>query len=220
MFTDNFQEDTEFLESQIVLTLENESTVHRRATEHVNANNYEPFRTMLFNTSPLDRVMNSARLSSSKDLKDSEVLRFIPWAKSRVAVMLWRRMRCSAGFDPDLSPGTGFALYKEGLALLDGTDPRITEAYSQPLVSQPQVSQPEKEITMAANNTTPFETINFVYGADVGCMNEEQLIAGIKRAEGEIAQLGTVKAASKKLAAKKEELEAAIAKMVEVLDAK
>lgn len=37
---------------------------------------------------------------------------------------------------------------------------------------------------------------------------------------GEIAQLGTVKAASKKLATKKADLEVAIAKMVEVLDAK
>lgn len=217
MFTNNFQEDTEFLGSQIVLTLENESTVHRRATEHISANDYESFRMMLFNTSPLDRVMNSARLGSSKDLKDSEVLRYIPWAKSRVIVMLWQRMRCNAGFDPDSPPDAGRAFYKEGLALIHGTDARIADAYSQPLVSQP---QPKKEITMAANNNTPFETIHFVYGADVGCMNEEQLIAGIKRAEGEIAQLGTVKAASKKLAAKKEELEAAIAKMVEVLDAK
>lgn len=217
MFTDNFQEDAEFLESQIVLTLENESTIHRQATEHINANNFELFRIMLFNTTPLERMMNSAKVSSSKNLKNSEILRFIPWAKSRVAIMLWQRMRCNAGFDPDLSPGTGFALYKESLALIHGTDARIADAYSQPLVSQP---QPEKEITMAANNNTPFETIHFVYGADVGCMNEEQLIAGIKRAEGEIAQLGTVKAASKKLAAKKEELEAAIAKMVEILDAK
>lgn len=223
MFTDNFQEDREFLETQIVLTLENEGYLHKQVSGFISAGNFNAFRTLLFNTSMLDRVMSEADLTSATNLKSSTDLRYIPWAKSQVSVLLWQRMRVNAGLDPDSLPSLGAGTYKESLALLSGEDKRVSCMYSsvpfkvfQPEVSQP---EPEKEIIMA-NTNTPFETINFTYGVDISTMTEDQLIANIKRAEGEIAQLGTVKAASKKLATKKADLEVAIAKMVEVLDAK
>lgn len=92
---------------------------------------------------------------------------------------------------------------------------------SKNISSVPTPSQPEttKEPIMA-NASTPFEVITFVYGSDVKSMSEEQLIDSIKRAEADIAKLNVVKTASKKLEAKKAELQAAIDKMVEALDAK
>lgn len=69
-------------------------------------------------------------------------------------------------------------------------------------------------------NTTAFSTVHFIFGQDVKLLNEAQLIEAIKKVEGEIANLKTVKTASKKIEAKIVELEAMLASIVAVLDAK
>ena len=71
------------------------------------------------------------------------------------------------------------------------------------------------------NQTTPaFETRHFVYGLDVANMSAGQLIDAIKRIEAEIADLKGVKAKSEHIKKRIAELEAMMAKVVEVLDTK
>lgn len=69
-------------------------------------------------------------------------------------------------------------------------------------------------------NTIPFATRHEIFGQDTRHMSEGQLIEAIKKIEGEIANLGQVKTASKKIEAKKAELTAMLASVVEILDAK
>lgn len=70
------------------------------------------------------------------------------------------------------------------------------------------------------NSAPAFVTKSYVFGVDVDTMSEGQLIDSIKKIEAEIADLNTVKTKSKKVASKIEELEAMLAKVVEVLDGK
>ena len=72
----------------------------------------------------------------------------------------------------------------------------------------------------AMNSAPAFVTKSYVFGVDVDTMSEGQLIDSIKKIEAEIADLNTVKTKSKKVASKIEELEAMLAKVVEVLDGK
>lgn len=70
------------------------------------------------------------------------------------------------------------------------------------------------------NAAVAFDTRHYVFGQDVSNMTEDQLVGAIKRIEAEIADLKSVKTKSAKLAAKVKDLEAMLAKVVEVLDAK
>jgi len=67
---------------------------------------------------------------------------------------------------------------------------------------------------------TTVETKHFVNNIDVTNMSEQDLIDAIKMAEKEVKSLQEVKVESKKVKAKVEEINAAIAKMVEHLDNK
>jgi hypothetical protein len=73
----------------------------------------------------------------------------------------------------------------------------------------------QKENTMKA-----IETITYVYGNNVTEMTDQQLIAAIKKAEGERDALNAVKTVSKKVKALQAEWDAAISDMVEILDAR
>jgi len=86
-----------------------------------------------------------------------------------------------------------------------------TESTPQTCKTQP----PSKEDTMKA-----FETIDYVYGNNVKEMTDQQLIAALKKAEGERDALGTVKTPSKKIKALQADWDKAIAKIVEALDAR
>lgn len=63
-----------------------------------------------------------------------------------------------------------------------------------------------------------FETVHYVYGTDVAKMTDDQLVDAIKQVEAEIAEVGVVKTKSKKIDAKKAELNDMLAKIVETLD--
>ena len=76
------------------------------------------------------------------------------------------------------------------------------------------IATPSKEDIMKA-----FETISYVYGNNITTLTQEQLIAYIKKAEGEKTALDGVKTPSKKIKAMQADLDTAIAKMVEALDA-
>ena len=76
------------------------------------------------------------------------------------------------------------------------------------------IATPSEETSMKA-----FETISYVYGNNITTLTQEQLIGYIKKAEGEKTALDGVKTPSKKIKAMQADLDAAIAKMVEALDA-
>lgn len=79
----------------------------------------------------------------------------------------------------------------------------------------------EKEtMTITANPTVAIETKTIIFGQDAATMSEQQLIDAIKRVEGDIAKLKEVKTKSKKIAANITELEANLAAIVAVLDAR
>lgn len=69
-------------------------------------------------------------------------------------------------------------------------------------------------------NQTAFSTKHFVYGQDVSDMTEEQLIEAIKKIEGEIDNLKTVKTKSKKITDKIAALEVMLGSVVLALDSK
>lgn len=75
-------------------------------------------------------------------------------------------------------------------------------------------------LSSSSVNTIPFATRHEIFGQDTRHMSEGQLIEAIKKIEGEIANLGLVKTASKKIEAKKAELTTMLASVVEILDAK
>lgn len=78
-----------------------------------------------------------------------------------------------------------------------------------------------KEITMPAQDqSVPFKTEHFVYGANVAAMSEQDLIGAIKQVEKEITALGDIKTPSKKIAANVTRLNEALALIVGALDAR
>jgi hypothetical protein len=87
---------------------------------------------------------------------------------------------------------------------------------------EPKPSNDAESITKEQEimNTTAFATKHFIFGQDTTTMTEDQLIEAIKKIEAEIANLKLVKTASKKIGARVEELNAMLANVVAVLDAK
>lgn len=77
----------------------------------------------------------------------------------------------------------------------------------------------ESKETEMTTNTKPFETINYVYGNDVSKMSEEDLLNAIRKAEKDLAEYDNIKTLSKKVEQRKAEIQEAISKMVEILDA-
>ena len=101
-------------------------------------------------------------------------------------------------------------------------DERINERNNATLATetlQP-IQQGETPVNQTTQAVPAFETKHYVFGQDVSNMTEGQLVDAIKRIENEIADLKTVKTKSTKITAKIAELNAMLAKVVEVLDAK
>lgn len=91
-----------------------------------------------------------------------------------------------------------------------------TDATSYVVVLHPS-NQINQEQTM--NNTTlAFNTVHYVFGVDVSKMSDPELIDAIRKVEAQIAELKTVKSASKKIAAKIDELETMLASIIKHLD--
>ncbi len=74
-------------------------------------------------------------------------------------------------------------------------------------------------LLMAQLQNTPVKTITYVYGVDVDTLTKEQLIANIKRAKKEIADLESAGVESKFIASQVKSINDAVALMVEKLDA-
>lgn len=65
-----------------------------------------------------------------------------------------------------------------------------------------------------------FETVTYLNGQDVNKMSEDDLLYAIQRAEEDIKRLDEIGVESTKIAKRKAEIEALIAKIVKVLDDK
>lgn len=92
------------------------------------------------------------------------------------------------------------------------------EAFSR--VATALASTTEKEHTMNTNPNTPIETKTIIFGRDAAELSEQDLIDAIKRVEGSIGKLREVKTSSKKITANIVQLEAQLAAIVDVLDAR
>lgn len=95
--------------------------------------------------------------------------------------------------------------------------------YMGPVSPQPEFQEfplttEKEEIMNTQTSVVAFETVHYVYGTDVAKMTDDQLIDSIKQVEAEIAKLDVVKTKSKKIDAKKAELNDMLAKIVETLD--
>lgn len=95
--------------------------------------------------------------------------------------------------------------------------------YMGPVSPQPEFQEfplttEKEEIMNTQTSVVAFETVHYVYGTDVAKMTDDQLVDAIKQVEVEIAKLDVVKTKSKKIDAKKAELNDMLAKIVETLD--
>lgn len=95
--------------------------------------------------------------------------------------------------------------------------------YKGPVSPQPEFQEfplttEKEEIMNTQTSVVAFETVHYVYGTDVAKMTDDQLVDAIKQVEAEIAKLDVVKTKSKKIDAKKAELNDMLAKIVETLD--
>ena len=145
---------------------------------------------------------------------------------------LVRRIARDAGFTPPRNTEMAFIVSEVNLRILNRTTGiRYQKAGSKSPTGRLTESQPEfqefppsteKEEPM---NTLPtvavaFETVHYVYGTDVTKMTDDRLVEAIKQVEAEIAKLDVVKTKSKKIDAKKAELNEMLAKIVDTLDAR
>jgi hypothetical protein len=73
---------------------------------------------------------------------------------------------------------------------------------------------------MLTNPNTPIETKTIIFGQDVADMKDADLIAAIKRLEGDVAKLKEVKTESSKIKSNIIELKECIRKIVVILDAR
>lgn len=139
----------------------------------------------------------------------------IEWAY--IVLSLWLN-RGGSPNDVLADPGV---LKPHYVALLDELDnerhaSRKTEA-TEAIEAVPNETETQEENTMSQ---AAFVTKSYIYGKDVEQMTEQELINAIRSVETEIDSLKTVKTPSTKIAAKIEELQDMLAKIVGVLDGK
>jgi hypothetical protein len=85
-------------------------------------------------------------------------------------------------------------------------------------------NQPMKEHTMTdtsitVNNTTPYEELSLVFGKKTSDMTDADYIAAIKKVEGQISDLKSIKTSSKKLVASVAKLESYLTAITKAYDA-
>jgi predicted RNA-binding protein with PIN domain len=78
----------------------------------------------------------------------------------------------------------------------------------------------ERKYKETIMNNVPFKTIDYVFGQDIKGMTEDQLLDAIRTVEKEIESYASIKSKSTKVDKRKEELNAALVRIVEALDTK
>lgn len=109
------------------------------------------------------------------------------------------------------------ALKPHYVALLGLNNERHASRKTEAIEAVPNETETQEENTMSQ---AAFVTKSYIYGKDVEQMTEQELINAIRSVETEIDSLKTVKTPSTKIAAKIEELQGMLAKIVGVLDGK
>ena len=127
---------------------------------------------------------------------------FIERLMSRVTLELWDQAGC---------PGRDKHYYEQTKAVAHLRNPKLSTPAEL-------ASTPESTI-MSANASTPFQTVNYVYGQDVKNLDTSALISSLKRVEKEIADLSGVTTESKKITRMIEDLTSMKVRIVEALDA-
>ena len=98
-----------------------------------------------------------------------------------------------------------------GKDLLEQIDEHIANA-------QTYLNNVEIKLQESINMNKPFVTTQYVFGQDVSKLTNEEFIAAIKRIEGDIEKLSSIKVESKKVAKQIADLQADLALIVEAYD--
>ena len=202
-------EREDWLITQYVWAIENESAWSYEVEGLALTDRFGEFRRRTANyinaTHKLVVAANESFCAKPKELE---------WAF--IVFSLW----INKGGNPDAildDPGVLKPAYIKILSDLDdlGSEPQATETTNE--------TETQEENTMNQTTNTfaaAFVTKSYIYGKDVEQMTEQELISAIRSVETEIDSLKTVKTPSTKIAAKIEELQSMLAKIVGVLDGK
>ncbi len=203
-------ERLDYLTTQYVWSIQNESAWSRYAAAYVRTSRYDAFYkiTVQYIVSTSRAIMNCGEI-------------FITPEKSEIgfiAQTLWEEMGGVANRIPNqyrYDP----APTQEMKALEVEIESHVKSAATHFAKLADNLNQTLKENhTMQTNQDKAFEIKTVIFGKDASLMSEEELIAAIKHIEGSIAKLKEVKTASKKIAANIEALEEDVQKIVSVLD--
>ena len=206
-------EREDWLTTQYVWAIENERAWNDEVEGLALVDRFGEFRRRTVNyINATHKLVVAANESLCARPKDTE------WAY--IVLSLW----LNKGGNPDavlVDPG---ALKPHYVALLDGLDnERHASRKTEATEAVPNGTETQEENTMNQTTNTftaPFVTKSYIYGKDVEQMTEQELINAIRSVETEIDSLKTVKTPSTKIAAKIEELQSMLAKIVGVLDGK
>lgn len=220
----------EYLDHQYVLTIQNERSWYTRARSALLRGSFDTFCTITRTEAlmvgkvrgerlhPLDHAYIERELFEQFDQEDRRPAmrgRAYPdqWRELNRAIEAWGQMpkKAESAKRMMLSMNEFFEEISEQIETATHTLAEVGEAFNNAV-------QETKEINAMSN--IPFTTKNYVFGQDVANMTEEQLIAALKKVEGEIANLKGIGAKSKKIEQMIKDAEAGLAKIVEVLDAK
>lgn len=199
----------DMLTTQYVWTLQNDVVWHNKARAAITRNDPDTFDRVTLGT-----LAKGIRAGDFDDI----IGNWTRWIVAELRIQMLRKMP----YVPE-----AFMKYlseEERLNVETNHSDDIADAiaYAFSALSSPK----PKDITMnttsnsSSVNAIPFATRHEIFGQDIRHMSEGQLIEAIKKIEGEIANLGQVKTASKKIEAKKTELTSMLASVVEILDAK
>jgi hypothetical protein len=75
------------------------------------------------------------------------------------------------------------------------------------------------DTSITVNNTTPYEELSLVFGKKTSDMTDADYIAAIKKVEGQISDLKSIKTSSKKLVASVAKLESYLTAITKAYDA-
>jgi hypothetical protein len=220
----------QYLYDQFVLTLQNESEWYRRACAILR----HPGGMSRFRTLTDEWVHNYVGRWNCDDLNAMEYayiqMELFEYLKGHILdiatvislPLAWRRCR----HEIEVSDAQARKAKRE--EVMKGSETTLDEAIEHLKNANETLLDVEEKFNAVieeakeknAMNNIPFITKNYVFGQDVANMTEDQLIAAIKKMEGEIADLKAVKTKSKKIEQMIKDAEDGLAKIVEVLDAK
>lgn len=210
------QERQQHMTVQYLWALENDSTFITKARHEAERGNFAQYRRLVgLHIKPVRQMLDEEGAGALSGTEWS-FLYLEMWSRLGAVQLAHSNDQAEFKYQLDRLNEAGFALTKHGVVrrLKDDPRPEIRLGTTQPCNSQ----QPEGEETMSNQVTIVHKTL--INNVDVTTMSDEQLIDAIKKVEKEIEELKSVKTKSKKIAAKVQEANDTLAKLVELLDAR